>query len=89
MFNYCKSLKEIKINFRRMKHFFLISMIFFSGCYSQGIFVYEKIPKAVECYSFKDYFDIEICNRKQQIILSDKLVKVIEIDNSRKIFKID
>ena len=72
-----------------MKYLFLISMILFSACSSKGIFVYEKIPEVVECYSLKDYFDIDICNHKQQIILSDKLTKVIEKDNSRKIIRLN
>ena len=72
-----------------MKYFFLIWMIFFLGCSSKEIFVYEKIPEFVECYSLKDYFEIDNCNRKQQIILSEKLTKVIKNDNYRKIFKLD
>jgi len=72
-----------------MKHLFLIWLIFFTGCSSHEIFVYEKIPEFKECYSLKDYFDIEICNRKQQIILNDRLAKIIEKDNYRKIIKLD
>ena len=72
-----------------MKHFYLIWLIFFIGCSSQEVFVYEKIPEVVECYSFREYIDIDDCNRKQQIILSDKLIKVIEKDNYRKIRKLD
>ncbi len=72
-----------------MKHLFLILLIFFIGCSSEEIYVYEKIPEARECYSFKKYIDIEKCNRKQHIILSKKLSKVIEKDNYRKIRKFD
>jgi len=64
-------------------------MIFFTGCSSREIFVYEKIPEFVECYSLKDYFEIEDCNREQQIILSEKLTKVIEKDNYIKIYKLN
>lgn len=72
-----------------MKHFFWICLIFFLGCSSHDIYVYEKIPEAVECYSFKEYLDIENCNRKQHIILSEKLTKVIKNDNYRKNIKLD
>ena len=67
-----------------MKHVLLIWMIFFAGCSSPEIFVYEKIPEFVECYSLKDHFEIEICNMEQQIILSDQITKVIEKDNQKK-----
>ena len=72
-----------------MKNFYLICLIFFTGCSSQEIFVYEKIPEFVECYSLKDYFEIEICDRKQQIILNEKLTKVLEKGNYNKYHKLD
>ena len=70
-----------------MKRIYFIILIFFIGCTSKRIFVYEKIPKDIECYKFKEYVDIESCSRKQQIILNKKLSKVVESDNSRKIRK--
>lgn len=74
-----------KINYCEINFYLFILLLFTIGCSSQEIYVYEKIPESVECYSFKEYSVIEACNRKQQIILREKLTKVIENDNSLKL----
>ena len=72
-----------------MKYFFLIFLFFVSACSSKEIYVYEKIPETMECYSFKEYFEIDNCNRKNQINLSKEVIKVIETDNYIKIRKLN
>jgi len=68
-----------------MKNFliYFLGIICLAGCYFQQIYVYEKIPEKIECYRFKEYNDVKSCNRKHQIILNEKLYKVINTTNHR------
>ena len=44
-----------------------------TGCYSQEVYVYEKLPEFSECRRCTDYRSVSVCNHKHQIILSKKL----------------
>ena len=67
-----------------MKQFFTLFLLFFvlKGCFSNEIFVYEKIPENDECHRFKKFEDIENCDRKKRIIIGKNISNVIQIINS-------
>ena len=44
-----------------------------TGCSSQEVYVYEKLPEFNECRRYTDYWSVSVCNHKHQIILSKKL----------------
>ncbi len=44
-----------------------------TGCSSQEVYVYEKLPEYSECRRYTDYWTVSACNRKQQIITNKKL----------------
>ena len=44
-----------------------------TGCSSQEVYVYEKLPEFSECRRYTDYRSVSVCNHKHQIILSKKL----------------
>ena len=44
-----------------------------TGCSSQEVYVYEKLPELSECRRCAVYRSVNVCNQKQQIILSKKL----------------
>ena len=54
-----------------------IMIVTLKGCSSIGTFVYEKIPEHAECYRFKEYFDVDRCDIKKNIILNEKISKVL------------
>ena len=44
-----------------------------TGCSSQEVYVYEKLPEFSECRRYTDYWSVSVCNHKHQIILSEKI----------------
>ena len=44
-----------------------------TGCSSQEVYVYEKLPEFSECRRCAVYRSVSFCNHMQQIILSKKL----------------
>ena len=44
-----------------------------TGCSSQEVYVYEKLPEFSECRRCAVYRSVSVCNQMQQIILSKKL----------------
>ena len=73
---YFKRIKSLKI-------IYFLGLIFLTGCTSQGIYVYEKLPEFTECRQYTDYWSVSACNRKHQIILSEKLNGAMRITNYR------
>ena len=72
----------------QIRHKFSVNFIVFialtiTGCKSQGIFVYEKLPEVSECRRHKNYISVRKCNREHQVILSEKLNKAINITERR------
>ncbi|MFL2737475.1 MAG: hypothetical protein ACJ0DJ_01685 [bacterium] len=60
-----------------------MTLISFNGCSGQEVYVYEKLPEVSECRRYKNYWTINACNRKHQIILSEKLNDAIQTTNYR------
>ena len=54
-----------------------------TGCSSQEVYVYEKLPKASECRRYTDYWTVSACNRKHSIMMNEKLDSVIWTTNYR------
>ena len=44
-----------------------------TGCSSQEVYVYEKLPEFSECRHCAVYRSASVCNQKQQIILNKKI----------------
>ena len=44
-----------------------------TGCSSQEVYVYEKLPEFNECRRYTDYWSVSVCNHKHRIILSKKI----------------
>ena len=77
---------KFQVSFMTLKIFAIVAilgLILLSGCSGQEIYVYEKLPEVSECRRFKDYWTVSACNRKHQIILSEKLNGAIGITNYR------
>ena len=64
-------------------NFFVFIVLTITGCKSQGIFVYEKLPEASECRRHKDYISVGKCNRKYQVILSEEINEAINTTGHR------
>jgi len=80
--------RDFKVNniFRRYNNFAkfaLLGLLVLTGCSGQEVYVYEKLPEVSECRRYKDYWTVSACNRKHQIILSEKLNGAIQITNYR------
>ena len=75
-----QSIFTINNNFAK---FSLLTLISFNGCSGQEVYVYEKLPEVSECRRYKNYWTINACNRKHQIILSEKLNNAIQTTNYR------
>ena len=58
-------------------------LISLTGCRGQEVYVHEKHPEVSECRRYKNYWTINACNRKHQLILSKKLNNVIRETNFR------
>ena len=54
-----------------------------TGCSGPEVYVYEKLPEVSECRRYKDYWTVNECNRKHQIILNEKLNAAIQTTNYR------
>ena len=85
---YSKSIKtelsRNKINFRMLKFVltvFPLGIIVLAGCFSQEVYVYEKLPQASQCRRYTDYWKVNACNLKHRIIMNEKLNNVIKKTN--------
>jgi len=63
--------------------FALLGLLGLPSCSGQEVYVYEKLPEVSECRRYKDYWTVRACNRKHQIILSEKLNAAIQTTNYR------
>lgn len=74
---------NFKIRNKFLINFLVLIALALCGCKGQGVFVYEKLPEVSECRRHKDYIAVSKCNRKHQIILSEKLNQAINITEHR------
>ena len=70
-------------NYNNFAKFALLGLLGLPGCSGQEVYVYEKLPEVSECRRYKDYWTVTACNRKHQIILSEKLNAAIQTTNYR------
>ena len=63
--------------------FALLGLLGLPSCSGQEVYVYERLPEVSECRRHKDYWTVSACNRKHQIILSEKLNAAIQTTNYR------
>ena len=68
-------------NYNNCAKFALFCLLGLTGCSEQEVYVYEKLPEVSECRRYKDYWTVRSCNRKHQIILSEKLNAAIQSTN--------
>ena len=69
------------MSYNNFAKFTLFVLLGFTGCSGQEVFVYERLPEVSECRRYKDYWSVSICNRKHQIILSEKINAAIQTTN--------
>ena len=83
---FCRKCFKVQNMFTSNKNFTtfaLLTLILFNGCSGREVYVYEKLPEVSECRRYKNYWTINACNRKHQIILSEKLNGAIQTTNYR------
>jgi len=70
-------------SYNNFAKFALLGLLGLTGCSGQEVYVYQKLPEVSECRRYKDYWTVSACNRKHQIILSEKLDGAIQTTNYR------
>ena len=73
-------------SFRMLKFMiivFYLGTISLISCSTQDVYVYEKLPKASQCRRYTDYWKVNACNRKHQLILNKKLSNVMRTTHHR------